>query len=164
MKLRIAIDIDDIILDWRGEYSKIFGDITKQSQYQITRNVRKLSHNRDFWSNLPLLEYPDFVPEIYSTKRINSKTYTRNNLRKHNLPVRPIYQTLTQTGNKVDIIKGVADILIDDSPFNVEQALEVGFPALLIVREHNKHSNIKHKINSLILDEIYEAYEALMNE
>lgn len=162
MKLRIALDLDDTIFDWRNEYSKIYGDINKQESHIITRNVRKLEKNRNFWSNLPLLEKPNFNPAIYSTKRINNKSYTIANLEKYDLPIKPIYQTRIQTANKVDIIKGVSDILIDDSPFNVLQALNVGFPALLISREHNKNSNILFRINSLDIEEILQAYEFMI--
>lgn len=164
MKLKIALDLDDTIFDWRGEYSKIFGDITKQPPYIITRNVKKLRYNKKFWSNLPLIEKPDFIPHIYSTKRINSKDYTKSNLSLYDLPIKPIYQTISQSGNKVDIIKGVSNLLIDDSVFNVKQALNVGFPALLIIREHNKNHNIKHYINSLSIKEIKEKYNCLIQE
>lgn len=160
--IRIALDLDDTIFDWRGEYSKLFGNIDTHTDEQITKNVRKCQYNKDFWSNLPLLEEPDFTPTIYSTKRISSKDYTRNNLRKYNLPIVPIYQMVSQLGNKANQIKGVADILIDDSIYNVKQALDVGFPALLINREHNQHDNSVIRIYSLSIEDILNGYDILM--
>jgi hypothetical protein len=128
----------------------------------ITKNVFKLKKDKRFWENLPLLEMPNFEPCIYATKRINSKVYTRNCLSRHGLPIRPIYQMVYQYGNKVSIIKGHCDVLIDDSAFNCYQALQVGFPAILITRPHNINSDYPYRINKLDLDEILTVYNQIL--
>lgn len=69
---------------------------------------------------------------------------------------------VSQLGNKANQIKGVADILIDDSIYNVKQALDVGFPALLINREHNQHDNSVIRIYSLSIEDILNGYDILM--
>ena len=100
--LRIALDIDDTILKWFEAYQNRFPGERNLVQHIITRNVRKLQYDREFWENLELLERPNFEPHIYSTKRINQKSYTRNSLIKNGLPIKPIYQTYNQNGNKAE--------------------------------------------------------------
>ena len=130
--IRIALDLDDTIFDFLGAYQEVFPGERNMISSNITKNVFKLKKDKRFWENLPLLEMPNFEPCIYATKRINSKVYTRNCLSRHGLPIKPIYQMVYQYGNKVNIIKGHCDVLIDDSAFNCYQALQVGFPAILI--------------------------------
>ena len=110
-ELRIACDIDDCIANFLDPYFAKFGR-PKKHDYEITRNVYKLRNNKSFWENLPVLERMDFEPHIYCTKRINSKIYTRNWIKKNNFPMKPIYQMYNQHGNKADLIKGRCDILI----------------------------------------------------
>lgn len=155
--LRVAMDLDDTIFDFEGSYRIRFPD-DKFCNYQITKNVQKLVNDKDFWENLPLLEKPNFIPHLYATKRINSKLYTKNCLLKHGLPIRPIYQIYSQLRNKADIIKGRCDVLIDDSIFNVNQAIRAGLPALLIDRPNNQNGDPLFRIYSLDIDEIIWAY------
>lgn len=162
MKLRIAIDLDDTIFDWKKSHERKFKcKLEDLSDYQITKQVVKCKYDRDFWSNLPLLERPDFIPYVYCTKRISSKKYTRKNLSKLNLPIRPIYQVINQRSNKANYIRGVADILIDDSYSNVMQCINSGFPALLITRPHNQHIITKYRIYQLNYNEIIGKYREL---
>ena len=159
--IRIALDLDDTIFDFLGAYQEAFPGEKNMQGPKITKNVYNLKKNKHFWENLPLLEMPDFEPYIYATKRINSKVYTRNCLTKHGLPIKPIYQIYRQSGNKATIIKGRCDVLIDDSVFNCYQAMQVGFPAILITRPHNVDSNYPYRINRLNLEEILEVYKRI---
>lgn len=155
--LRIALDLDDTVFGFYEAYNKKFpGQTTERA---ITKNVFKLRHNKEFWENLPLLEKPNFEPAIYATKRINPKSYTRNCLLKHGLPIKPIYQMVLQQGNKADMIKGKCDVLIDDSVSNVNKAIKSGLPALLIDRPHNQNGDPVFRIYSLDIEEIKEAYK-----
>lgn len=160
--IRIALDLDDTIFDFLGAYQEVFPGERNMISSNITKNVFKLKKDKRFWENLPLLEMPNFEPCIYATKRINSKVYTRNCLSRHGLPIKPIYQMVYQYGNKVNIIKGHCDVLIDDSSFNCYQALQVGFPAILITRPHNINSDYPYRINKLDLDEILTVYNQIL--
>lgn len=159
--LKIALDIDDTIVSFYEPYKKLFNKKNDMNSHIITRNVYSLRKNKDFWSNLPLLERPDFEPFIYCTKRINSKTYTKNCLRKHNLPIKPIYQIYSQKRNKADYIRHICDVLIDDSYYNVMQCINSGFPALLITRDHNIKYDTPYRINNLKYNEILKKYNEL---
>ena len=158
-KLRIALDLDDTVFGFFEAYQQRFPGEHNMVNATITKNVNSLRHDKQFWENLPLLEKPNFEPHIYATKRINSKTYTRNCLLKYGLPIKPIYQTVYQCGNKADIIKGRCDVLIDDSISNIQKAIASGLPALLIDRPHNQNGDPVFRIYSLDIEEIIWAYE-----
>ena len=160
--IRIALDLDDTIFDFLGAYKELFPGEKNLREPKITKNVWSLRKDKKFWEGLPLLEMPNFEPCIYATKRINSKSYTRKCLSRHGLPIKPISQIYTQTGNKADLIKGHCDVLIDDSAYNCYQALQVGFPAILITRPHNAHLDYPYRINRLDLDEILEVYKRIV--
>ena len=160
--IRIALDLDDTIFDFLGAYKEAFPGEKNMIDSNIDKNVFSLRKNKKFWENLPLLELPNFEPHIYATKRINSKTYTRNCLIKYGLPIKPIYQIYHQQGNKANIIKGRCDVLVDDSAFNCYQAMKVGFPAILITRPHNINSGYPYRINKLDFDEILEVYKSIV--
>lgn len=160
--IRIALDLDDTVFDFLGAYREAFPGERNMLNSNIDKNVLSLRKNKKFWENLPLLEMPNFEPCIYATKRINSKTYTRNCLSRYGLPIKPIYQIYYQQGNKANIIKGHCDVLVDDSVFNCYQALKVGFPAILITRPHNVHSDYPYRVNKLDIEEIMEVYSRIL--
>lgn len=157
--IKIACDIDDCIADFLNPYFEKFGK--PSADHIITRNVYKLKNNKEFWENLPVLNKLDFEPHIYCTKRINSKTYTKNWLKKNGFPLKPIYQMYYQQGNKADMIKGRCDVLIDDSYSNVIKAVNSGLPALLLTRPHNKHIETPYRVKSLKYNVIKEKYNEL---
>ena len=159
--IRIALDLDDTIFDFLGAYREAFPGERNMINSNIDKNVLSLRKNKKFWENLPLLEMPNFEPCIYATKRINSKTYTRNCLSRYGLPIKPIYQIYYQQGNKANIIKGHCDVLVDDSVFNCYQAMKVGFPAILITRPHNVHSDYPYRVDKLDIEEIMEVYSRI---
>ena len=162
MNLRVALDLDSTVAGFELSYNKYFKtDLNIEPSWLITKRVYKLRYNRDFWVNLPVIDKIDFIPEIYATKRINPKSYTREWLIKNGFPNRPIYQTLYQKGNKADIIKGRCDILVDDSFSNVIKCINSEVPSLLIDRPHNRHINTPYRIFSLTLDEIVNKYNEL---
>lgn len=163
-KLKIALDIDDTLADFVGSYKLKF-DYANNPEVMddlvITKNVYKLRKDRDFWLNLPKLDWINFVPEIYCTKRINPKSYSKKWLIDNGFPDRPIYQMVYQRGNKATLIKGKCDVLIDDSVSNVYKCNQSGVPALLIDRPHNRYAGPLFRIYSLDIDEIVEAYNLL---
>ena len=164
--IRIALDLDDVLFDFNSAYNERF---KKQKNYRenrtITRNVQKLRKDKKFWENLPKLrEIIDFTPELYCTKRVSSKQYTKNALKKCGFPLKPIYQVLTQSANKANYIKGRADVLIDDSWFNVRQALSVNFPAILITTSDNEHIDCKYRIKDLAIHEITTIYNNVVED
>lgn len=165
MKLKIALDCDDTLFDWRNSHEQKYNCVLKNiSEDAIRAQVMDCKYDKQFWINLPLLERPDFVPYVYCTKRINPKRYTRLCLLQNKLPIRPIYQIENFYANKADYIRYICDVLIDDSYFNVKQCVNSGFPALLITREYNKHINTPYRISHLNYKEILRKYNELFRE
>lgn len=164
-KVRIALDLDDCCFNFIDAFNNKYNcDMSQIPDEKITDMVWELRKDKDFWSNLELLEKPNFEPELYCTKRINSKAYTTKCLEKHNMPVKHICQIKSQKANKASYIRKKCDILIDDSWYNVNKALESGFPALLITREHNKNIDTPYRINHLRYSEIADKYYQFQRE
>jgi 5'(3')-deoxyribonucleotidase len=154
-KIKIGLDIDDTLLDFVGEYLKIFKSF--DNDHTITKNVNKLRLNKKFWENLPKLRSIDFEPTLYCTKRINPKSYTRNSLIKNGFPIKPIYQMYHQQGNKAVMIKGKVDVFIDDSISNFKMMNNSGVMCLLITTKHNKNFKTNLRIDNL-------QYETILNK
>lgn len=155
-KLRIGLDIDDTLFDFWGAYIEAFGE--PRADHIVTKNVRKLRRNKTFWENLKKIRDIDFVPELYCTKRINSKRFTRNSLEKNGFPIRPVYQMYYQKGNKADMIKGLVDIFVDDSISNYKDLIQSGVPCLLIDSPWNRSFDTPHRIYDLSYDTIMKGY------
>lgn len=160
-RLKIGTDIDDVLAEFLETYLKRFGN--PKNDREIARNVQRvLIKDKDFWENLPVLNTLNFIPELYCTKRVNSKVYTKNWLRKHNFPDKPIYQVICQTRNKADFIKGKVDVFIDDSITNFIQMNLAGVPCLLYNKKYNQHWGSIGRIYSLDYNEIEQAYVDFM--
>lgn len=159
--IRIGLDIDDVLADFWAGYCKYFDTDNNPKMLEnsyITRNVeRVLKKDRNFWVNLEVVDRPDFVPELYCTKRINNKAWSREFLIRNGFPNRPIYQSYSQFKNKADIIKGRVDIFIDDNFYNVLQCNKAGLPTLLYHTDKTE-DNPMFKIYSLSKEEILDAY------
>jgi len=159
--LRIGLDLDDCIFDWYPEYLKRFGQ--PKDDYEITKNVQRiLRKDKVFWENLPILNIPDFIPSLFCTKRVNSKVYTKNSLRRIGLHKVPVYQLFTQSANKADKIKNKVDVFIDDSISNWKQMNLSGLPCLLINNTNNEHIGPLAKVYSLRYDHIEDTYDLFM--
>lgn len=159
--LRIGIDLDDCIFDWYAEYLKRFGH--PKTDQEITRNVYKtLRKDKQFWENLPIINIPNFIPTLICTKRINSKIYTKNSLKRINLEHVPVYQVYTQSANKADKIRNKVDVFIDDSVRNMIQMNLSGLPCLLMDSPYNQNWGPIGRIYSLNYEEIEDAYILLL--
>lgn len=159
--LRVGLDLDDTVNFWWDEYIKVFG--TPKNDTEITKNVyRKLRKDKDFWLNLPVKNYPDFDVTLYCTKRVIPKAWSKEYLKNHNIPVRPIYQQWYQYGSKSSLIKGRVDVFIDDSITNMIELNLAGIPCLLIDSEENKKWGPIGRIYNLNYDTIETAYNEFM--
>lgn len=158
---RIGLDIDDCLAGFWDAYCEYFDTVNNPRMLEdsiITRNVQQiLSKDRDFWLNLPVINFPDFEPALYCTKRVNNKAWTKEWLRRNRFPDRPVYQMVYQHGNKADMIKGKVDVFIDDSLSNVVKCQRSGVPALLYHTDRTADFPM-FKVFSLCKDEIIDAY------
>ena len=161
--IKIGLDVDDVLAEFMKTYLKRFG--SPKNDNEITWNVfNVLRNDKHFWENLPVLNRLNFIPELYCTKRVNSKVYTKNWLINNGFPKRPIYQMYYQQGNKADLIKGKVDVFIDDSVSNFIKMNLSGVPCLLYDKEYNQHWGPVGKVYCLDYKHIKETYELFINE
>ena len=159
--LKIGLDIDDVLAEFMQVYLNRFG--TPKQDSEITKNVQNvLCKDRLFWENLPVLNTLNFEPTLYCTKRVNSKTWTKNWLKINNFPNKPVYQVYYQKGNKAHYIKGKVDVFIDDSISNFVQMNLAGVPCLLYNKEYNQSWGPIGRVYSLDIDHITDTYELFM--
>lgn len=161
--MRIGLDIDDVLAEFMGTYLERFGE--PKTDNEITKNVERiLRKDRNFWVNLPVLNYLDFEPTLYCTKRVNPKSWTKQWLQSNNFPNKPVYQVFCQVKNKADVIKGRVDVFIDDSVSNFIKMNLAGVPCLLYNKEYNQDWGPIGRIYSLEFDHIKETYDLFMEE
>jgi len=162
--LLIGLDIDDVLAGFFDMYQERFTKPKDMVDYNITKNVRSLRMDREFWMSLPKLRDLDFIPALYCTKRINSKTITKDWLAANHFPERPIYQRYYQKAAKSPLIKGRVDVFIDDSIGNFLEMNLNGVPCLLMDAPHNRHFDTPFRIYSLTLNEIKDNYNKLISK
>lgn len=160
--MRIGLDLDGTLDDFWNPYIERFGYPKRNSE--ITKNVNQiLSKDRNFWLSLPVLRYIDFTPELYCTKRVNPKPWTRKWLEDNGFPICPIYQMYYQHGNKATMIKGRVDVFIDDSISNFIKLNLSGVPCLLIDQPDNQEWGPIGRIFTLNKQEIVDAYNLFID-
>lgn len=159
--MKIGLDIDDVLADFMTTYLARFGKPKQDSE--ITKNVNQvLIKDKQFWTTLPVINNIDFVPELYCTKRVNPKTWTRQWLLENGFPNRNIYQVICQMRNKADFIKGRVDVFVDDSVSNFIKMNLSGVPCLLLDKEYNQQWGPIGRLYSLDEQSIEETYELFM--
>lgn len=160
-RLRIGLDIDDCLAGFWEAYCNYFDTANNPKMLKdeiITKNVQNiLRHDRSFWLDLPVINRPDFEPELYCTKRVINKNWTKAWLRNNGFPDKPVYQMYLQSGNKANMIKGKVDLFIDDSLSNVIKMNNSGVPTLLYHTERTKDIPYA-KVYSLDKDHIIDTY------
>lgn len=156
-RLRIGSDADGCIDDFWNPYVERFGH--PKNDFEITKNVQqKLSRDKEFWVNLPVLHRMNFIPTLFCTKRTSLKSYLKIWLENNSFPTAPIYQVLYQYGSKAPLIKGRVDVFIDDSISNFMDINKAGIPCLLMDNPSNKHLGPMLRIHSLQIEEIEDVY------
>lgn len=157
-KLRIGLDIDQTIADFNSGYLARFKKWPNHD-WAITRNVENiLKHERNFWVNLEVINFPDFRPRLYCSARVNSKNWTREFLRKNNFPSSPLYQIPGYKLSKADVLRDKVDVFIDDSMRNFIDLNSKGIPCLLMDSDFNKDWKFAGRIYSLKYDDIVDEY------
>lgn len=154
MKFKVSCDLDGVICDFYNPYLKRFGNPKKDSD--ITKNVLNvLRKDKEFWLQLPLINYPNFTVKQYTTSRSIPKTWIKEYLADNQIPKAPIYQLFSYCISKVPKIKmGGCDIHIDDS-LNVFIDCNLhGIPCLLMDTPSNQQWGPIGRIYSLDKDEV----------
>lgn len=159
MNLKISMDLDGVLADFYNPYFNRFGKPTKD--LEITKNIQTiLLKDKDFWLNLPVLNYLNFTPHQYTTARIIPKQWIKEYLIKEGFPKAPIYQIPGYSLSKYSKIKmGGCHVHIDDSLSVFMDLNKKGIPCLLFDTLENKCWNEPvGRIYSLDKEEIESTY------
>ena len=144
----IALDIDDVCLDFVGSFEKKTGKKLNpywNGTYEMKDLLKELSTDKEVWTNLPTLNKPSFEPDLYITSRSIPVEWTMENLEKNGFPCAPVY-CVPWNESKVDLLKEhKVDILIDDKYQNFKEATEAGIFCYLMDGPTNKHYNVGHR-------------------
>lgn len=155
---KISIDLDGVLCDFYSAYFERFGP-----SENITKNVRKLSKDKDFWMNIPVLRELPFKPHQYTTARIISKRWVKEYLDINNFPKAPIYQVFGYSLSKYPKIKmGGCHLHIDDSLSVFKDLNSRGIPCLLLDTPSNQEWGPIGRIYSLDMKEIEDTYNLFL--
>lgn len=160
---RIALDIDEVLCDWVGDWTEHRG-IDIPSSWWFDRGIvdefnkmKKEGKLDEFYLSLnPLIKPEDipFEPHCYITSRPVSSKITEKWLSNNGFPARPVH-TVSVGANKVDIAKreGV-DIFVDDAFHNYRDLNKAGICCFLMDAPHNQRYDVGFKrikkLNELI--------------
>lgn len=158
-KLKIGLDVDETISAFMAPYIKRFG--LPKNPEEIGYNCHNiLRHDRDFWLNVPLIHRPDFMPELFCSKRVNPKSWSKKYLfDKLGIPKSiPFFQLWGQWMPKSKVLKGKIDVYVDDSIPNFLEINNAGIPCLLMDSEWNRDYETPLRIFSLEYKVIEDKY------
>lgn len=144
----VALDIDDVCLDFIGTYEKKTGTKLNDywnGSYEISEKLKELSTDKEFWTTLPTKHLPTFEPDLYITSRSIPVEWTMENLERNGFPCAPVY-CVPWNESKVDLLKKHnVSILIDDKFANYKDAIDNGIFCYLMDAPHNKYYNVGHR-------------------
>ena len=144
----VALDIDDVCLDFIGTYEKKTGKKLNDywnGSYDISDKLKELSTDKEFWTTLPTKHLPTFEPDLYITSRSIPVEWTMENLERNGFPCAPVY-CVPWNESKINLLKEHnVSILIDDKFANYKDAIDNGIFCYLMDAPHNKYYNVGHR-------------------
>ena len=152
--LKIGLDIDDVLADWVGAWTKKFNvDMPKSwffdrdisSKFDLLKTSGEIS---DFYLSLEAKENPDdlgFEPHCYITSRPVPTSVSEQWLDMNGFPARPVI-TVPMDSTKVEVAKqsGI-DIFVDDRFDNFIELNNNGICCYLYSTPHNERYDVGHK-------------------
>ena len=150
---KIGLDIDEVICDWVGAWTKKYG-------YPIPENWNFSYANSDHFADLKkeglnefYLAIPPkitpqelpFEPHCYITSRSVPVELTKKWIQQHGFPTVPVY-SIGFGESKVEVAKqsGI-EIFVDDRFDNFVELNKAGICTYLFDAPHNKRYNVGHK-------------------
>lgn len=154
---KIGLDIDEVLADWIGAWSKRHGINDTINFWNFDREImdkfNNMKDDKEFWLNIepkiPASELP-FEPHCYITSRSIPKEWTEQWLRINKYPEVPVY-SIGFDQSKVDVAKETGiDIFVDDRYENFVELNNAGICTFLFDAPHNQKYDVGYKrIHSL---------------
>jgi len=157
---RIGLDIDEVLANFRGAWTKRFKFKDTESTWHFDRKIDKrfkeLTENNElekFYLDLkPLTLAKDlpFEPHCYVTSRPVSTELTEEWLDLHGFPSKPVY-SVKMRESKVDVVKDAGvEIFVDDKYENFVELNNAGIFTYLFSQPYNEKYKVGHmRIESL---------------
>lgn len=164
-KLNIFLDIDDVIFDFQKAYALKF-NTTQQKSWSKSNLMYKrlniLSNDKDFWTNLPIKNKPNFLPKGFVSARSIYKTWTSESLRKNKIPGRSRIFQVPWGKSKLEMLKELnCDIFIDDKVETFRELNKNGIFCLLMDASHNQKVNTPYRVYDLDINTIMNLWRKL---
>ena len=108
--MNIYLDIDDVIFDWHSDYAKRFQCSIprrwpKKTPKILGDRLKLLSHEKSFWLNLTVKNRPNFQPAGFVSARGIPITWTRESLKKFQIPGRSNVHQVHWGESKINLLK-----------------------------------------------------------
>lgn len=168
-KIKIFLDIDDVVADWQGSYCKTFN---KKPQKSWDENIEEMNYHlnllkdhKNFWVNLPVKHFPTFKVSGYLSARGIPKKWTQEFMKINKLPGRSNINQINWNVSKVKKLKefGV-DIFIDDKLETFLECNQNGVFCLLMDASHNRSYKTNLRIKNLDYNIIMTKYNKYVND
>lgn len=145
-KLRIGLDIDNVLADFCGAYKQVHGgEIPVYWKYDRLMKKRLEELPNDFWLNVPPLIDPrslPFEPVCYITSRPCTNSLSEQWIDKMGFPTAPVFTV----DRKLETIKqNNLDVFVDDSYDTFEELTKNGIVCYLYDAPHNRRFNVGYK-------------------
>lgn len=138
----IALDIDDVCLDFIGAFEKKTGIKLNNywnGSYQVQDKLNELSTDEEFWTTLETKNLPTFEPDLYITSRSIPVEWTKKNLERNGFPCAPVY-CVPWNESKIEILKEhKVNVMIDDKVANYLDCVNNGIFCYLMDAPHNHY-------------------------
>lgn len=153
---RVYYDIDGVLADFSPHFMQYFGLEGEPPQDwndpRFRDNFHKVKDDKQFWLDCPPLVNPKEISypiSGYCTARPIENEIIKEWLDKHNFPSAEIIN-VGKDGNKVEALKDVCDVMIDDSINNFVKLNSSGILCYLMTRPHNEKYDVGHmRVNSM---------------
>lgn len=165
--MNVYLDIDDVIFDWHYDYARRFNCAVprrwpKKTSNIMSKRLKILSDEKDFWMNLSIKNKPNFIPRGFVSARGINKDWTVASLRKHNIPGRSNVHQVHWGQSKVELLKSLdCDLFIDDKYETFKECNKNGIFCLLMDAPHNQHINTEYRIYTLDIETILSLWRKL---
>lgn len=153
-KLKIGLDIDEVICEWVGAWVKYYDMHVPTSWFFDSHIMERFAKMREegtldsFYLGLQPKCKPEdipFEPHCYVTSRPVDTEITEKWLRMHGFPMRPVI-TVGVGKSKADALKEAGvDVFVDDRYENYEELNRAGICTFLFDAPHNQRYDVGFK-------------------
>lgn len=160
--MKIFLDIDDVVFKWQEAYAERFNTRVPKSwgnSNLMKRRLKVLTKEKEYWLNLPIKNIPNFQPSGFVSARGIPKSWTKESLKKNNIPGRSNVHQVYWGESKLELLKRLGcDLFIDDKVSTFRELNKNGIFCLLMDAPHNQNVKTKYRINNLDIDNIMNMY------